>query len=296
MGRWRALGPVFLALVIAAVGSYFIYSWMQQQTRVVKEGPAPVDKDKTEIIKVATAAVDMMPGTKLTSDMISTEDFLKKTVPPGHFTDTANVVGRVTINPIKVGEPIVEQRLASIDIKTGGVSALVSEGKRAVAVGGDKVLGLSGFIYPGNRVDVLVTWNDPETELEITKMVLENVLVLASGTLMQKNDKGDAAPVDVYTLELTPEESEIITLTRNLGKIQFALRNPIDAGTVLTKGATYDVAMSHLLAKLNLPPKPKTPVLPTEHVAPIKVYRPAPVKPKVTVEIISNGQITKQTF
>jgi pilus assembly protein CpaB len=296
MGRWRALGPIVLALVIAGVGSYFIYSWMQQQARVSNGKPAPEKAEKTESIKVVVANVNMVPGTKITSEMVRTEDYLKHSAPPDHFADSASLVGRITIDPLKSGEPIIESRLASIDIKTGGVSALIAEGKRAVAIGGDKVLGLSGFVYPGNRVDVLVTWADVETEEEITKTILENVLVLATGTLMQKNEKGDAAPVDVYTLELTPEESEILTIARNQGKIQLALRSPVDGGTVITQGATHDKAMNYLLSKLNLPPKPKASLTPAEPLVPVRIYRPAPAKPKITVEIVSNGQLTKQTF
>ncbi len=291
MGRWRAMGPIFLALVIAAAGSFFIYSWMQRQAapKVV----ANVEPDKANIVQAEVAAVDMIPGTKISVEMIKKGDFLINSLEPGHFTDSAALVGRVTISPLKANELILEHRLASIDIKTGGVSALVTEGKRAVAVGGDKVIGLSGFIYPGNRVDVLVTWKDPATDAEITKLVLENVLVLASGTLMQRNDKGDAAPVDVYTLEVTPEEAEILGLTRNQGKIQFALRSPVDSGTIATKGATYEVAMTHLLPKSTGPQK-SPPVL--DKPAPLAPRAERPAKPMITVEVIQEGQITKHQF
>jgi pilus assembly protein CpaB len=283
------MGPIFLALVIAAAGSFFIYSWMQRQAapKVV----ANVVPDMANIVQVTVAAVDMIPGTKISAEMVKKEGFLINSLEPGHFTDPAALVGRVSISPIKANELILEHRLASIDIKTGGVSALVTEGKRAVAVGGDKVIGLSGFIYPENRVDVLVTWKDPGKDEEITKVILDNVRVLASGTLMQKNDEGEAAPVDVYTLEVTPEEAEILSLIRNQGRIQFALRSPVDVGTIATKGATYDVAMTHLSPKSTGPQKP--PVL--DKPAPL-VPKPQPAKPMVTVEVIQEGQITKHQF
>lgn len=295
MGRWKALVPIFLALVIAGVGSYFIYSWMQQQASK-PDSVATVETDKSEIIQVAVAAIDLIPGTKLTPEMVKKMDFLSKSAPPGHFKDTGPLVGRVSIAPLRMNEPIIEHRLAPIDVKTGGVSALLGEGKRAVAVGGDKVIGLSGFIYPGNRVDVLVTWQDPQTEKEITKIILDNILVLASGTQVQKNEKGEAAPVDVYTLEVTPEEAEILSLTRNEGKIQFALRSPVDSTTALTKGATYEAAMTYLLARsgyhkplvtFDNTPAPKTPA---------RYKPPAPAKPKITVEVIKDGQLKKLQF
>jgi pilus assembly protein CpaB len=295
MGKWKAAGPIVLALVIAVVGSYFIYSWMQYQA--AKPGVTTAEKQApANVVQVAVAAVDMIPGTKLSPEMIKKEDFLGKSIPPGSFTDPAALAGRVTVASLKTGEPITEQRLAAVDVKIGGVSALVKDGYRAVAVGGDKVIGLSGFIYPGNHVDVLVTWKDPKTENEITKLVLSNVPVLATGTLMQKNEKGEAAPVDVYTLELSPDEAEILTLARNEGRIQFALRNPADSGAVLTRGANYDVAMNHLLAKLNPNQQPQAVKAAAAPSAPVKLYRPAPKKQKITVEVISSGKLTKQTF
>jgi pilus assembly protein CpaB len=120
------------------------------------------------------------------------------------------------------------------------------------------VLGISGFIKPGNRVDVLVTLKHGKKET--TKIVLENVLVLASGKEIQENDKGNPSPVDVYTMEVTPEEGEKLTLAASKGKtpeegekltlaaskgkLQFALRNVTDTETVLTRGATVDKTLA----------------------------------------------------
>jgi pilus assembly protein CpaB len=145
-------------------------------------------------------------------------------------------------------------------VTTGGVSAIVTPGKRALAVKGDKVIGLSGFIRPGDRVDVLVTLEDPTSkrEKQITKIVLEDIPVLATGTQMEngdKNEKGETSPVDVYTLQVTPEEGEKLALASTQGRLQFALRNPTDVETVLTTGAT----IPKTLASFRLPEK-KRPV------------------------------------
>ena len=144
---------------------------------------------------------------------------------------------------------MVEHRLAPNSIKTGGVSAVLESGKRAVAVKGDKIIGISGFINPGNRVDVLVTLEDPKTKLDKTKVVLENIPVLATGTQIQRNEKGEPAPVDVYTLEVTVEEAETLALAASQGKLQFALRNITDAKPVLTKGTTISQTLASLSMK-----------------------------------------------
>jgi pilus assembly protein CpaB len=120
----------------------------------------------------------------------------------------------------------------------------VTPGKRAISVKGDKVLGISGFIKPGNRVDVLVTVTHGKIKGEITKIVLENVHVLATGKEIQENEKGEPSPVDVYTVEVTPEEGEKLTLAASKGKLQFALRNVTDTEIVLTKGATINKTLA----------------------------------------------------
>ncbi len=298
MGRWRALIPIALAMVIAVAGSVFIYSWMKQQTvphRLVEEAR----KERPETIEVAVAAMDIAAGTRLTRELIKTDDFIKRSLPRGHFTDVEALRGRIALAPIRINEPIIEHRLAPVDVRTGGVAALISEGKRAVALGGDKVIGISGFIHPGNRVDVMVTWHDPESDEQITKRILENVLVLATGTQMQETESGTTAPVDVYTLEVTPEESEILTHIRNQGRIQLALRSPVDNESVLTAGATTKLSMEHLHQRAGQEWRVAAVDLQEEN--PVKTEKPAPaprpvIRPALVVEVIQDGRLTEMEF
>ena len=247
MKRWRAILPIFLALVVALTASFFLYKWLQRQ-RAPKEVVKVVE---SEAVPVVVAAVDLPWGTKLNSEMIKRTPYLKESLPPGYFSDSDAMEGRVLIVSLKQNEPILESKLAPTSVTTGGVSAVVTPGKRAIAVKGDKVLGISGFIKPGNRVDVLVTLKHGKKET--TKIVLENVLVLATGKEIQENDKGNPSPVDVYTMEVTPEEGEKLTLAASKGKLQFALRNVTDAEIVLTKGATINKTLSSF--RPPVPPK-----------------------------------------
>jgi pilus assembly protein CpaB len=194
----------------------------------------------------------------------------------------------------------LEYRLASSDIKTGGIAAVVKEGMRAVSVAGNKVAGIAGLINPGNRVDVLVTTNDPKTEIETTKLVLDNVLVLAAGTQMREDPEGKPSPVDVFTLEVTPIQAEQLAIVANQGNLQFALRNMLDAETVLTEGATIEEALALLRGpevEIDIPkPKPAEPAAPPPVVKKRVVRRTAPVKKSVVVEIIRGDQVGRQTF
>ncbi|MDX9785179.1 MAG: Flp pilus assembly protein CpaB [Desulfobacterales bacterium] len=288
MGNWKAIFPILLSLVIAVAGSFLAYQWIQKKT-----APKEMVRVESDAVPVAVAAIDIPWGTKLTPEMLKKNPYLKESLPNGYFSDVALLKDRVTVSPLKPGDPVVEHRLAPVDIKTGGVSAVLSTGKRAVAVKGDKVIGISGLINPGNRVDVLVTMQDPETEkkLDKTKIVLENILVLATGTQIQKNEKGEPAPVDVYALEVTPEESEKLALAAAQGKLQFALRNQLDFENILTRGTTISQTLASLMLNAPQAPEPK----------PVKIEKKAERRstwaPRraVTVEMIRGTEMTKNT-
>jgi pilus assembly protein CpaB len=174
---------------------------------------------------------------------------------------------------------------------------------RAIAVKGDKVIGISGFINPGNRVDVIVTVKEPKTKKIKSKIFLENAAVLATGTQIEKNDKGEPMPVDVYTLEVTPEQAEKVALAASEGRLQFALRGVTDSDDLLTKGVT----IPELLAYERWSAQQK--IVPTSTVDSNKsgnknrVIRKTSKKRKrwvrrgsVTVEIIKGTKIKKKKF
>ena len=281
MRKYHAIIPIVLAIAITGSGSIFLYKWLKTHTT-----PKEVVAGETEVALVSVAAVDLPWGTKLKQEMLKTVPFLKESLPPGYFSDPSALDGRVVIAQLKENEPVTESRLAPNSVTTGGVSAIVTPGKRAIAVKGDKVIGLSGFINPGNRVDVLVTLTDPRTKMEVTKLVLEKIPVLATGTEIKENKKGDPAPVDVYTLEVTPEEGEKLTLASTKGRLQFALRNIIDTDSVLTKGANIPQTLSSLSgAGSKTKPAPSS----TK-----KEWRPR--TRTFTVEMIKGNEVSKKKF
>ena len=249
MQRWRAIFSIALALVVALTASFFVYKWLQAQ----KAPKKMVTVVEQEAVSIVVVAVDLPWGTKLGPEMITSAPYFEESLPPGYYSDLDALTGRVLIASMQRNETILESKLAPTSVTTGGVSAIIKPGMRALAVKGDKVLGISGFINPGNRVDILVTMTDRRRKLETTKIVLENIQVLATGKEIQRNDKGDPSPVDVYTLEVTPEEGEKLALASTQGKLQFALRNVTDIETVLTKGATVDKTLASF--RPPVPPK-----------------------------------------
>ena len=288
MGNLKAVVPIAVSLVIAFVGSYFIYTWIQKQ-----QAPQQVVQVQAEAVPVVVAVSDLPWGTQLKPEMLTTKPFLKQSLPAGYFSGPNEINDRVVVAPLKANDPVTEHKLAPVSIKTGGVSAVLEKGKRAIAVKGDKVIGIAGFINPGNKVDVLVTVEDPQKkeEKEKTKTILENIMVLATGTQIQKNEKGEPSPVDVYTLAVTPEEAETLSLGANQGKLQLALRSVTDTETVLTSG----VNIPKMLASYspgNPPPPPKQE---EAKEAPKVVQKWAP-RPAVSVEVIKGNEISQKKF
>jgi pilus assembly protein CpaB len=254
MGKWKAMIPIALAFVVAASASMFTYKWLKKET-APKE--VVIVKPESEAVPVAVAAVDLNWGTKLEPAMIKTVPYLKDSLPPGYTSNPESVKGRILVSQLKQNEPIVEYRLAPDSVTTGGVSAVLAHGKRALAVKGDKVIGISGFIRPGDRVDVIVTLQNPRTKKKRAKTVLENVMVLETGTELEKDEAGKPHSVDVYTLEVTPMEGEKLALAATEGKLQFALRNATDNETVLTWGATVPGTLAAFSPTVTKPKKRK---------------------------------------
>jgi len=294
MGNWRTLAPIAISLIVAVAGSYFLYRWIEKQ-----RAPQEVVQVQAEAVPVIVAAVDLPWGTKLKPEMIKTAPYLKESLPSGYFSNTKDLKDRILLTPLKINDPITEPKLAPISIETGGVGAVLKPGKRAIGVKGNKVIGISGFIKPGNRVDVLVTIEDPEKKEEKTKTILENLLVLATGTQIQENEKGEPSPVDVYALEVTPKEAEKLALAAVEGKLQLALRPVTDMDEVYTEGITVpQLLASYSYSKPDQPPL-KTVVKST----PRKKSTPGKKRIKrwvprrtITVEIIKGTKVSKKKF
>ena len=225
---------IVIALIVSIVSYNMLRSKAQKQLQT------------QETVDVAVAGVDMAWGTVLDKNTIKTAPYLKKSLPVGYFTSATSLEGRVLIRPVKMNEPIFESALAPSSIKSGGMAAVVQPNKRAMAVKVDKVVGVSGFVYPGNRVDILVTLQDPGHDKgAITKTVLENMLVLATGVDVEKTGKQEKpSQVDVITLEVTPVEGEKLALAATQGKLQLALRNFSDTNEVVTKGTTIPLLLA----------------------------------------------------
>lgn len=193
--------------------------------------------------KVIVAAVDINMGTKLTPQMITVADWPVGHVLKDSFTDPGKLDSRVTKINMQRGESFTEAKLAPVG-STGGLSAVVAEGKRAMTVRVNDVVGVAGFALPGNYVDILVSTKEESSQQkrtrggqDISKLVLERILVLA---VAQESSQDQTKPkvVSAVTLEVTPEQAEKLDLARSIGKLSLVLRNQVDNLPTNTTGAT----------------------------------------------------------
>ena len=237
----RALVQIGLSLVLAIVAGVIIFKW----TNGIKHTAPVAVVDGT--VPVVVAKTDLERGVKLTEEMLEVRKFTKDSRPSGAFAEVTQVQGRVLNQAVGMGDALTPIKLADKSVMGGGVSALITPGKRAMAVKGNEVMGLSGFVRPGDQVDVIVSMVVGREEKPVTKLVLERVKVIATGTqLSAPNEEGKTASVSVYTLELTPEESERLALASTQGTLHFALRNEQDNAQVLTNGSTVPETLAAL--------------------------------------------------
>jgi pilus assembly protein CpaB len=191
------------------------------------------------LTRVAVAKVAIPIGTKIISEQLMVVQFPKESTPDGTFESPDKLVGRVAVTNIAPREPVTEARLAP-EGTSGGLSAVIPEGYRAMTVKVDDVVGISGFIMPGTLVDVVVVI-DPEERAgmqdPISKIVLQNIKVLANGqNIDQPENQRDANSVKAVTLLVTPEQAEKLALAASEGKLQLVMRNSIDQGDEQTTG------------------------------------------------------------
>lgn len=196
-------------------------------------------KGSQSLNTVVVAKLEIPHGAKIIPEQLTTVQLPHNATPVGTFDSYEKVAGRIAITRIMPNEPIIATRLAQ-DGSAAGLSALIPEGYRAMTVKVDDEAGIAGFLMPGTQVDVLAVITPDQTQGQnpISKIVLQNIKVLASGTnLDEPKDKREAETVKTVTLQVTPDQAEKLVLSSAEGRLRLALRNSTDQGDQPTLGA-----------------------------------------------------------
>ena len=186
--------------------------------------------------QVVVASRDLPIGHIVSREDVEVVDWPSKNVPNGFYMQPGEVLGRGVMTTVHRNEPLLAAKLADKNAG-GGMPLTIPDGKRAVSVEVDQVIGVAGFVLPGTRVDVLATVMPNANRSETTtRIILQNVPVLTADQSYQKDPNEDPKIVTVVTLLVSPEEAEALTLAATEGKIQLALRNMLDVDSVSTNG------------------------------------------------------------
>ena len=243
------LAVLGLALV-TAIGAALLVS------RMGGEKPQIVEAPKAETEQVLVAAKDINLGTFLTVSHLRWQDWPKSALSGHLITKSSNpdatkkFKGATVRAPFVQGEPIMERKVIRPD-QGGFMAAILPQGMRAISVRISVETGAGGFILPNDRVDVLLTrrirsGGQSSREEHFSETVLKNVRVLAIDQTFSDNGKGEQVAVGkTATLELKPEQAELLALAEAMGDISLALRSikenanralseivPVSAGTL----------------------------------------------------------------
>ncbi len=183
---------------------------------------------------VVVAREDVQIGTRLQPGMLQLVDWPSASPLKNPLTSIEQATDRVVNMPLVKGEPISTAKLAAKG-ETGGLSAVLREGRRAVTVKVNEIVGVAGFALPGNYVDVMVNTPDSQNNL-VSKIVIERIQVLAVAQDVA-NLESKPKVVNAVTLEVTPAQAEKIDLARSVGSLSLVLRSQVDTESVATVGA-----------------------------------------------------------
>jgi pilus assembly protein CpaB len=290
--RIRAL-VFFLAAVVVALGTALLL------TRYIETRIAAA-RVPTE--KVVVAAADLSIATSLRPELLTTVDWPAASLPEGALLDLKEAEGRIVNVSIVRGEPILRSKLASGDAGRSALANLLPVGMRAMAVRVDDVVGVAGFIHPGDHVDVIVTMiaEAAGRTTPTSKMVLQNIRVMTVGRELEyrARDPQKVLPATVATLMVDSEQAERLALAASKGQIRLALRSSLDSDFVATTG----VGPRQLLNTPVEEPKPPAarespPASPLAKRA-VAVRKPAtpPPPPSKVVEILRGDLFEKRDF
>jgi pilus assembly protein CpaB len=268
---------LLMAVVLGALVSAWVYNLIRAKDRQVEAALRATAGDTLDLV---VAAAEIPIGARIEASQERTTRWPLDAEPEGAIRKPEEVVGQIARVTIGKNRPVVGGDLVSAGV--GLLPMLITEGMRAMSVKVDSVTGVSGFITPNSRVDVLVA-GKPEgrgDDQERSKLILQNVRVLATGKSIEQQDE---KPVEVpnVTLLVSPEEAEKLTLATRQEPVRLALRNFRDEEVVRTPGMSTTALFAN-----SMPEVVKTNT---------GVVRRAPA-PEYSVEVFLGDKSTRQSL
>ena len=291
--RGRTVAFMAIALVAGSTSAWMVVRYV---------GRHGASGQSIPMVRVVVAAADVPAAAKLTPELLKVVDWPAGAEPRGSFEQADALAGRVSGAALVAGEPIVEARLSPKG-SAPGMASLIPPNMRAMTVPVNEVVGVGGFIHPGDLVDVITTMQEPmgawsgsgQPEFR-SKIVLQSIRVLAVGQrLATDSEKPEQVPV--VTLLVSPEEAERLALASTQGKLQLTMRSPSDGEGAETSG----VSPRELLGSAARIPPPAPSSSASPLVAQVRHHRAprplaltaAPASPEV-IEVLRGDRVEKK--
>jgi len=222
----RTLIVVTVAVVVATLATMAVFRAVQR---------IPVREVEQAGVPVVVAVRNLPLGTMLTAADLRVSTWPARSPVPNGFSSPEQVFNRGLIADMVENEPVTPAKLAPVEAGAG-LTPTIPPGMRAISVQVNEVVGVAGFVTPGNRVDVVATIS--KTDMTMSRVVVSDVKVLASGTKydQQRAQTGEPIQTTVVTLLVTPADGERIALASVEGRLHLTLRNPLDVGQTETAG------------------------------------------------------------
>ncbi|EKO3468076.1 Flp pilus assembly protein CpaB [Vibrio fluvialis] len=217
MSRGQIMLLVLLSVVFGLGAVFFAKQWMDNQTT------ASTEVEVVERVPVVVAAMEIPVTTVIEEQHLETRLIEKSWMNDSQFRDQKDVVGKIASETLYPNEIVLSQRVSTPG-EGATLAAVIPEDKRAVTIRVNDVIGVAGFLLPGNKVDVLSTVKYGQNSVNTTT-VLKDIKVLAVDQTARTNDNKPVI-VRAVTLEVAPKDAEKLLTAKSKGDVQLALRNP----------------------------------------------------------------------
>jgi pilus assembly protein CpaB len=263
-----------IALLLGALTVYLTRNFIQNQRKA--EPIIAVEQQQTELATVVVANIPMKFGDELTAEKLRVVSWPADIRPEGSFENIADIIGtdrRVVLRSLGNNEPVTKDKISGFGSRAS-LSQVIEEGYRATSIRVNDIISVAGFILPGDRVDVLLTFDEPGTKKKITRIIFQDMRVLAIDQLSDEA-QGGAVLGKSATLEVTPEEAQKIALASRIGSLSLTLRR------MEPEGENIDVIQTRTVNVYDLKPSTGVAVKKPE---PKKTGGRRYVRPKVAVK------------
>ena len=228
---------LMLAAALASGGLAALLAMRYLQQKATPLAAQPIRSN------MVVAARTLPVGTIVSDQHVKTIEWTGGALPLGYIGSPQEVVGRGLMSDFQENEPILESKLAPKGAG-GGLPIIINEGMRGLTMRVNEVSGVAGFVTPNTRVDVLLTMEDKSNAGEpSTRIIMQDMRVLAAGQSIQPDKEGKPQPVPVVTFLVSPQQAETLALASQQGSIQLALRNQLDTMEVKTSGTRRSALM-----------------------------------------------------